>query len=852
VKAHLLTACCCLAFVGTARLSATEALPGPGDPRHLVDWRRLARPLVGTNHVVADPMGAKKLPKTDGGFRILDVKGPGVMDHFWTVRSNAATVIIEVDGERLWHGRLGTALQEAKRKGAGGVLPYPVAFEAANQCHVLAPIGFQQRLRLISSKKTYAHHVSYRTFPKGTVVAAARETGTYPAKLREAAEEWKKPGYDFRPTTSAKARTIAKEFALPVTERVTVLRVPGSGEVMGIEFHMIPALTGSLRNVVVEFFYDGADKPALRLPITDLAGQPHPWVSHRWDRHQGTLAACTRFPWQVHTPRTYYPEVTFHVNLPIPFADGLKIDLVNRSRDHQFTGSVKATVNPLSRSDAKAAGRLCGTRRLVSVEAGKDPKPMLRLPGRGQIVGLGLFMTGNAVRAPASKKGVVALTVDDKKPITGPGVVPLWFQGGYGAPAANQPIWNHPRMQENFVGAMRYFLTDPVPFRASATLAYTPGTDAAGAPKQAAAIALWYRFDRLPYAAPELPAQARPLPHSSYAFGRMAFGQGKQRRYSRNVWAVEAEDMVPMMTSRGCLVVDAVEDVEHNYHPSKGKYLRVVAEQIGGHADCAVRLPQSPYVGIATNSLWGPVRGTYELDLVSVKDAKGPALLPQTGISGRALWAPPLKARILMSASLRHLRDTGAAIPVPLRNPAPDGKGILRFLCVGTAKEGSAALLAIDQVRLEMPPPTDPGWHDFEEGVLPETKGEASAFLPKYGNFNWFGWGAVTLRAPKGGTARVRLTSITGPARPKTLTIRGTLGPDQGGWTAQVGDSGPVVLKPGKDAKKDVVAWTFPLKGVTLPGTITVTFTCTDRGVRKKGQVVPPFAGLSLDAWKVE
>ena len=71
--------------------------------------------------------------------------------------------------------------------------------------------------------------------------------------------------------------------------------LPGSGEITHLEFHMNPALTGSLRHVVVEFFYDGALEPSVRLPITDLAGVPHPWSEGRWDSYSGTLAGGLRW-----------------------------------------------------------------------------------------------------------------------------------------------------------------------------------------------------------------------------------------------------------------------------------------------------------------------------------------------------------------------------------------------------------------------------------------------------------------------------------------------------------------------------------------------------------------------------
>ena len=124
----------------------------------------------------------------------------------------------------------------------------------------------------------------------------------------------------------------------------------------------------------------------------------------------------------------------------------------------------------------------------------------------------------------------------------------------------------------------------------------------------------------------------------------------------------------------------------------------------------------------------------------------------QTGLAGRQLWNPPIRARILMAGHLAHRRDPWPHHPVPLRNPSPDGKGVLRFVCAASSNE-APQLLALDQVRLDAPPPTENGWYEFEEKPLPTASGGLQAWLPKYGSFTWSGWGALRLKSPAGGRA---------------------------------------------------------------------------------------------------
>ena len=137
-------------------------------------------------------------------------------------------------------------------------------------------------------------------------------------------------------------------------------------------------------------------------------------------------------------------------------------------------------------------------------------------------------------------------------------LLPVWFAGSFGGSVVGMPIWNHPRMEENFVGAMRHFLTDPLPFEQSAEFGYTPGTDPKGAPAKATAIVLWYRFGQTPYAAPALAGRAEPLPHSTYPMRPTRLGPGR-KPYARLIWSLEAEDLAPMARARDC-ELDVVED----------------------------------------------------------------------------------------------------------------------------------------------------------------------------------------------------------------------------------------------------------------------------------------------------
>ena len=811
----------------------------PGDPAALLDWRWLARPQAGERRIANDPWGRRKLAPCEGGFLALDVEGPGVLDHLWASANSGTHLTIVADGARLWHGSFGLSW---RGKAPEGIFPEPLLVEGGGMQHLLAPVGFATRLRLVVDKPSFSHFASYRLLPKGTPVAV--QDAAYAAALARVAEAWKRGGYGLHEAEPA----VEQPFVLPARGRTVALSLQGSGELVALEFHLNPALTGTLREVVAELTCDGLKSPSLRMPLPDLAGTPHPWPCGRWDRYSGTLAAGLRYPWYLRTPRIHHPEATVHLNLPIPYADGLRIELVNRSDLTQFVGHTRAVVKPLAPDAARRAGRLCGTRLIAPVRPGPDPLPLITLPGRGQVVGLGLYLTGNAAWPAAVHESFASLALDGASPILGHGLLPLWFQGIYGGPVTDRVLWNHPRLEEGYAGVTRHFITDPIPFGQQAVFGFTPGPKPEGAPTQATVLALWYHFGPEPYAAPALPERAEPLPHNVFGDKPLRLGPGDAP--ARLAWAAEAEALASLAVARHT-DLRIVEDTDHNYHPSGGKYLHIVADKPGGYVDFAVRLPASRYVAMAVYPLWGPGRGTFELDLLTRAQAVEPPRFLQGDayVLGRILGSVPTKTPVFAGDALDLRRDPGCHHTAPLRNPAPDAAAVLRLTCLAKPLASNSHLLKIDRIRCDAPPPTAPGWREFEELPEPEASGSLEATLPRHGRFEWSAWGALRLESPRGGKVVLRALLPTGPQRPKALLIRGTLATEGGRWQAWLpGILDPIDLPPSKSATA-LTTWTLPAPALARPCPLALEITCTAPGTQKNREAP---AQLVLDCWRME
>ncbi len=785
-----------------ALAASAEPLPAPGSPNQLTDWLWLARPPLGQRTTLAgqEPLAPAGEP---GQYLLLAVDGPGVLDHL-VVRDSAATLTILVDGEQLWSGAVRQLLEPPEE---GAILfPSPIA----NLGGLLAPVGFRSSLRIVTDMAAPERYLSYRTFGETTVVspADADPAGAYARGLQAVAASWRSAGEGWRAAVPGPRQQNDHAFELPARSRVTALTLPGSGEVTHLALEFAPALMGALREVVVEFTYDGAAEPALRLPVTDLTGLSFPWPLGRWDTHMGALASGVRYPVHAENRAIVLPHARFYFNLPLPFARGLRIDLVNRSARRAFSGSVRAVTVPAE--DAATAGRLCGLRVVAPVTAGMAP--LVTLPGSGQLAAIGYFGTGNLNRNPIDAASWVAM--DDAPPLRSPALLPLWSIW----PWQTTPILMHPRKGGQYVGAMRHFLTDPLPFSRQLTIGYDPGSDLVAAPKQAVVIALWYRFGGPPFVAPDLPAQAEALPSQRFVVA-------PPTRDARLARMMEAEVLAPMAVVHGGQV-EAVADDEEIFHPSGGRYLRVRLDRLLAYADTPIHLPASRYLAIGIVGLTGPVNGishsAFELELLTRTAALNPpgAVSPGQRPDWSVVGGGPMGRQIFIPGPPGYRRDGGVDFGAPLLNPSPDAEAIFRI----TRRGPGATLIRLDQIAFFLPPPAASGWLEGEDARV-STEGDISAQLAPNGRFAWSGWGALELAASGAGTATLSwLIPTIGPTPPRELVLTGSLAPDSGQWQLRLlgSPAPPLPLTAGKDAN-ELVTWRLPIDtGLTLPGPLVV------------------------------
>lgn len=820
-------------------------MPPFGSPLRLLDWRWLAQPYAGQHGVQADAEASRALPATaDGEYEVVALEGPGILEHLWTADAQAA-FRLEVDGEAFWTGRLARATAETPLPG----FPWPVAFSASGMNHLLAPVAFRERLTLRVDRERLPHFLSYRSLTPGTPlwVPVGDNRPRYDAQLQAVSEAWRQDGFGLEPDPGSVERT---DFVLPPNGRAEVFAKPASGCIRRLEFHLFPALLGTLRNVVVEVFCDGETHPRIRLPLPELTGLPHPWPSTRWEAFNGTLAAGIRYPWYLRQPRVYFTQAAFHFNLPMPYADGMRIELHNRSESQRFTGYLRSVVEPICPAEAAGLGRLCARRKRVPLPGDRNPVSILEAPGGGHLVGLSLFLSGRDryVSACGEISARRCLFLRDAETlVAGPAWLPLFLSGSVRGPVVAPPIWTHPQFTGCFAGVTRHFFTDPVPFRNRLALVYDPGPPAAANSEEAIGVALWYADPAHPYSAPPLAATAKALAAQTHPF------QPMHRRHGfdapRLFWASEAEDLAPFAMGHAA-TARRVEDRDRNYNCSGSAYLLVAAEHPQAHVDIPLRLPNTRYLAVGYNPIEGPGQGTFEIAVLCRASAQATAgRIPPYGV-GRQ---PPRASTVQTGGHYGHVRGFYFHHAAPFLNPAPDAPGIVRFICRAPDPHGSGtALLKLDRLRIDTPPATPRDWHEAEDLLAAHVCGGLRAAPAPRGDMRWSGWGALRLESFSGGRTELVALAPTPPDDAAALTLRGALGPGRGSWEARLLSGSPQDLSALGPAAEDdtVLEWTLPLDAPHPRGPVRIEIVCTADGQPRPRSRTPEPAVLILDAWR--
>ncbi|NOZ24005.1 MAG: DUF2961 domain-containing protein [Planctomycetes bacterium] len=794
--------------------------PGPGDPHCLIDLRHLARAPVGERFII-DTLSGKDMAEPKGGeFVIANLSGPGVVDHMICVK--VGTLTIYVDGKEVLSANPMKAWKKvypAPKASKRGELPfaYPFVQVAGPFAECALPIPFKERLLVTSTKKSAGIWISGRRLlaPPEVVFSTAADS-PYMKSLKSIDPSFSKP-VDFLPGYP-NARTMKVERHCRASEKATLAEVAGPGEIVGMRLRILPAALELLRYQVIEITIDGA--PSVRMPLVDFLGVSHPWP-HAWMPRAGDQAVGIHHP-RFRSGAERDPAVSGYFKLPIPFEKSLRIAIRNRSDKLPVTVYGKLIVAPLPKGGAKPY-RLCGTsRRLGLPEEGEAD--LFEFPGAGRLVGLSMFTTGHK-HDSQWRKIRVELRGEKGTIACGPGLLPLAMGGLSGNIVFGAFTWNHNSLERTGrCGAARHFWIDPIPVAKGDRLCYV--AEGKGGPTRAEVGVLWYQpFDARPYSAPAVPDDVEVLPPVVH---------GQPGRPEPGGWMVEAEDLAASAeTTSG--VAKAETTGAKDAFASAGAYLGWNAGRPGDVCDLLVAMPDSRYVRLWIHRLTFPCGGIFKIGLAPLHDVS-PELTLKKGsdsffdrVIGRATAPASVDCYGIWPWRQAYRFD----MPITL-NPAPGGRGRIRFTCLTKFRGSRGYLLAIDQLGMDPAPATPEGWREIEDAVVSRCDVDATADLMEFGREDFFGWGGREVIVKGQGAVEVTLLQpVAGPSF-GAIELRGLV--EEGKWTAQVEGAETKAIS---SSKKPCV-WRLPLpRPVTGPVVLTLTLRCRSQGGR-----------LLADAWR--
>ncbi len=782
---------------GSLAVAQSPPIPTPDSPLRLLDLRWLARPMQEAPFLIDAWIAPPAEPPSEGDLRLIaEVDGPGVMQHLMLTPQHQW--ILEVDGNVIYDGTPGDEWRQTANmalQSGPGERPWawPLAQLTGADAQVILPIPFVSKVRILSKQAQarlwlaglHLSHPPERRFGddrwRAELDRAIDHLGAIHTDTRSAppVESWQGltplPGTEVLPVSAY----------TPPAGRANLFTRAGAGEIVGMRFELRPSFFNRLRYLVVEITTDQAEQPAIRLPLIDLVGSMYPFF-RGWAFTHGTWVAGLQHPaW-------HQPWAVAWFRLPIPFADGIRIDLLNRHPDLPLQVDGRIQLSPLSPEEAAVAWRLSGHRHDhdLPMEEGESLE-LMRFAAEGRLAMLSFLSTGHQRLYHSQWPHRIQLSLHDGDDVAASGF-PFFPLGR--SPFNAKPItttWSHvPYDEHDIMGGSRTYWVAPQPLSAGGAIHYAAG--GSDGPAKAESATLWYQPVAVP--APALATAPAPLP-TRWNKPLAAVAPGG--------WSEEAEELLPhAIASGGDVYVE--RRIALDAQASGDAALAWNPPAMGDTLDLLVLSPPTPYVMVKIRPLSLPGGGRF-----------GVWLLPVDHDDVIPLWAPgdrDFLARVLGRIDLPYPVDCYQSVPfqhqlhnvatVCLRNPSPDDLVRLRFVAAGG--RGTGQLLAVDQITMNPAPPSPVGWHEMADLPPIWANTGITAVPMEVGRLDFHGGGGMRLHAAASGSLRLRLLDPTAP-RNGTWEVRGLV--ESGQWSLQSADGALVSL--GQSGKEPVV-WTLP------------------------------------------
>lgn len=392
-----LTACIgglgvCLGL-GVALAAAAERVTQADLLRRVVDLRRLPIPAAGERTGVfssaariARPADASSAPgpflrRTDDGWGVMaEIEGPGAITRLWCDPPSGPLRIL-LDDETVFDASI-----EELLAGTTEAFAPPLVMPPSTSC---VPMGFARQAVVMTRNASLRYEASYVRFAAGTEVerfspklddGARQALADVQRILQSGPRDSELFGPGKRPMPVAIEQKIGPGEKLAET-------VDGDGTVRGLYIALTdrtdPRGNYPLHRVILRLFFDGDSQPSVEAPLTAFFGSG--FEPARFN----ALALGTDKDLRVPLPERRMGQDRFMYCLyPMPFRDGVRIELENRNTQRKPIGLL---VIMMVDTDSPPEGAWRFFARFRAEQPCREAKfLLLEADGPGRVVGLSL------------------------------------------------------------------------------------------------------------------------------------------------------------------------------------------------------------------------------------------------------------------------------------------------------------------------------------------------------------------------------------------------------------------------------------------------------------------------------
>lgn len=343
----------------------------------------------------ADGSSSQFLRREGDGLVIAELSGSGVITRIWTPAPIDAPIEFYFDGEatprlalsfkQLFSGKEPPFVGTLTGHGLGGYYSY-------------VPIEFAKSIKIIVRSENLAYYqVNYAMYEPAKEVRSFAPGDAFAIGL-----------------IHSDGTTVSRHHVLPANETITLFKSNRPGRIQSLRLGPAEALAGKGRDIILRIYWDGAQRPAVEVPVSDFFGHSFGQPAMR------SLLLGTEDGWN-------------YIHFPMPFERAAHIELASERRDGEPL-RLRSEVIVSERGKTSDEGTFHADWRRENPTKSGRPFTYLDIAGRGHMVAAILQAQGYKPGLPLFFEGDDEAMIDGKVAIRGTGSEDAFNGGWYDIP----------------------------------------------------------------------------------------------------------------------------------------------------------------------------------------------------------------------------------------------------------------------------------------------------------------------------------------------------------------------------------------------------------------------------------